>query len=150
LLRLVDSVSARLPNNYQQKVQENVMEMIMDSPIQPATMHHLLAQAFSGSVLFHYAVVKAQQSQEQQTVAIEYRTEGNSLGELREIAEDLKARWELEDVLLVRRVGILKVGDIISLVAVSSPSSAAAFASCQYGISRIRKMETIKKNEMYG
>jgi molybdopterin synthase catalytic subunit len=126
------------------------MEMIMDSPILPAAMHHLIAQTYSGSVLFHYAVVKAQQSQEQQTVAIEYRTEGNSVDELREIAEDLKARWELEDVLLVRRVGTLKVGDIISLIAVSSPNSDSAFASCQYGISRMKKMGTIKKNEMYG
>ena len=55
-----------------------------------------------------------------------------------------------EDVLLIRRIGRLGIGDIISLVAASSPNSEDAFASCRHGISRLKKMTTIRKNEIYG
>lgn len=66
------------------------------------------------------------------------------------IAEHLLDRWELEDVLLVRRLGCLKTGEIISLVATSSPNSADAFAACQHGISHLKKMTTIAKTEICG
>jgi len=126
------------------------MEIITDHPIVPGAMHALIGQKRSGSVVFHYAVVKEQQSQEKATIGIEYGTAGDSVAELQGIAAELKGKWDLEDVLLVRRIGSLRVGDIISLIAVSSPNSADAFASCQYGIGRLRKMSTIRKNEMYG
>ena len=126
------------------------MELISEKPIDPAAMYDLLATKTSGSVVFHYAVVKKQQSDQKSTSAIDYQTAGDTAAELREIVAELKEKWKLEDVLLVRRIGTLRVGDIISLVAASSPNSEDAFASCRHGISRLRKMDTIKKNEMYG
>jgi len=126
------------------------MEMISENPIDPAAMYELVAKKSSGSVVFHYAVVKEQLSQDKATSGIEYHTAGDTVAELREIAAELKDKWKLEDVLLVRRIGSLRVGDIISLIAASSPNSEDAFASCRHGISRMKKMATIRKNEMYG
>lgn len=126
------------------------MEIISENPIDPAAMYDLIAKTSSGSVVFHYAVVKEQHSQEKKTTGIEYQPAGDTIAELQEIVAELKGKWKLEDVLLVRRIGTLRVGDIISLVAASSPNSEDAFASCRHGISRLRKMASIKKNEMYG
>jgi molybdopterin synthase catalytic subunit len=42
------------------------------------------------------------------------------------------------------------VGEIISLVAVSSPSSEDAFAACRFGIGRLKKMGSIAKREVCG
>jgi molybdopterin synthase catalytic subunit len=44
----------------------------------------------------------------------------------------------------------VEVGGIISLVAVSSPSSEDAFAACRFGIGRLKKMSTIGKKEVCG
>jgi molybdopterin synthase catalytic subunit len=66
------------------------------------------------------------------------------------IAEHLKSRWLLEDVLLIRRLGSLKTGEIIALVAVSSPNSKDAFAACEHAISHLKKMTTIDKKEISG
>ncbi|MCX5908738.1 MAG: molybdenum cofactor biosynthesis protein MoaE [Deltaproteobacteria bacterium] len=55
----------------------------------------------------------------------------------------------MADVLLVRRIGPLKVGDVISLVAVSSPTSNDAFEACHYGLEKLRKMVSINKTEMF-
>ncbi|CAG0981879.1 partial molybdopterin synthase catalytic subunit, partial [Anaerolineae bacterium] len=41
----------------------------------------------------------------------------------------------------------LHVGDIISLVAASSPNSEDAFAACRHGIARLKKMTTVCKRE---
>jgi molybdopterin synthase catalytic subunit len=68
---------------------------------------------------------------------------------LSEIAADIKQRWNIEDVLLVRRIGTLEVGDIISLIAVSSPVSTDAFDACRHGLERLKKMSTLKKTERF-
>ncbi len=124
--------------------------MIAHDPIDPATAYDLIGKEHAGSIVFHYATVKEQRSQDQATTGIEYRTDGDTEAELAEIAAELKEKWKLEDVLLIRRIGRLGIGDIISLVAASSPNSEDAFASCRHGISRLKKMTTIRKNEIYG
>jgi len=50
---------------------------------------------------------------------------------------------------MIRRTGCLGIGEIISLVAASSPNSEDAFEACKLGISRMKKMTTIHKTEKY-
>jgi molybdopterin synthase catalytic subunit len=126
------------------------MVMISHEPIDPSAAYNLVGKEHAGSIVFHYATVKEQKSHDQATTGIEYLTNGNTEAELAEIAAELTEKWKLEDVLLIRRIGCLGIGDIISLVAASSPNSEDAFASCRHGISRLKKMATIRKNEIYG
>jgi len=113
-------------------------------------VYGLIATQNAGSVVFHYAVVKEQKGHDGVTTGIEYRSAGDTKAELEAIGAELAQKWKLEDVLLVRRVGRLGIGDIISLVAASSPNSEDAFASCRHGIARLKKMTTIRKQEMFG
>ena len=73
---------------------------------------------------------------------------GDTEGELNDIAGSLSAEFAVDDVLLIRRTGRLGLGEIISLVAASSPNSDDAFEACKRGISRLKKMKTIVKNEV--
>ena len=125
------------------------MVMVTEHPINPATAFGLVSTENSGSAVFHYAVVKENTGRERATTCIDYRHNGDVDAELEIIAADLKDKWFLDDVLLVRRTGRLEVGEIISLVAASSPNSADAFEACKYGISRMKGMITIKKNEVF-
>lgn len=125
------------------------MVTVTAEPINPSEAYGQIEKKSSGSIVLHYAVVKENTGGEKLTSSIDYRSEGDTEGELAAIADELKTRWTLEDVLLVRRTGRLGVGDIISLVAASSPNSTDAFEACQHGISRMKKMTTIKKQEMY-
>jgi len=124
--------------------------MITHDPIDPSTAYDMIAKEHAGSIVFHYATVKELKSHDKATTGIEYLTNGDTEAELAEIAAELTEKWKLENVLLIRRIGCLGIGDIISLVAASSPNSEDAFASCRHGISRLKKMATIKKNEIYG
>ena len=125
------------------------MIMTTREPINPEVAYGLIGKRNSGSVVLHYAVVKEQTGGDRPTSCIDYRSEGDTDGELAGIAADLKAAWTLEDVLLIRRTGCLEVGEIISLVAASSPNSEDAFEACRLGISRLKKMATIKKQELF-
>lgn len=126
------------------------MVMITHEPIDPAAAYLLLGKEQAGSIVFHYATVKEQNSHDKVTTGIEYLANGDIEAELADVAAELKEKWKLEDVLLIRRIGCLGIGDIISLVAASSPSSEDAFAACRHGIARLKKMTTVKKQEMYG
>jgi molybdopterin synthase catalytic subunit len=122
---------------------------LVETPIDPASAYDSICSTISGSVVFHYAVVKKQAGSGIATTCIEYKAHGNTLQELEGIAMELENRWKLEDVLLIRRTGCLSVGEIISLVAVSSPNSDDAFEACRHGISRLKKMTTITKTEKF-
>jgi molybdopterin synthase catalytic subunit len=125
------------------------MVKLVETPIDPAAVYDSISSSFSGSVVFHYAVVKKQSGSEKTTACIEYKSQGDTILELESIAGELEHRWDLEDVLLIRRTGCLAVGEIISLVAASSPNSEDAFEACRFGISRMKKMATIHKTEKY-
>ena len=110
----------------------------------------MISSHAAGSVLLHFAVVKPQAGAEGTTSYIDYGTKGDAEAELQAIAEELAATFNLVDTVLIRRTGRLGLGEIISLAAASSPNSADAFQACQLGISRLRKMKTIVKNEVRG
>jgi molybdopterin synthase catalytic subunit len=125
------------------------MVNLVETPIDPTAVYDSICSSFSGSVVFHYAVVKKQAGSEKSTACIEYKSQGDTILELEGIVGELEHRWNLEDVLLIRRTGCLAVGEIISLVAASSPNSEDAFEACRFGISRMKKMATIHKTEKY-
>jgi len=125
------------------------MVKLVETAIDPAVVYNSICSAFSGSVVLHYAIVKKQAGSGKSTTSIEYSAIGDTLGELEGIAVELERSCKLEDVLLIRRTGTLNVGDIISLVAASSPNSDDAFAACKYGINRLKKMSTITRSEKF-
>jgi molybdopterin synthase catalytic subunit len=125
------------------------MIMTVKEPIDPKLAYDHIIKKNSGSVVLHYAVVKEQTGSDRSTACIDYRSDGDTEGELAGIAADLMTAWTLEDVLLIRRIGCLAVGEIISLVAASSPNSEDAFEACKQGIGRLKKMATIKKQEQF-
>jgi molybdopterin synthase catalytic subunit len=130
-------------------MEDDRMIMSINVPIDPKVAYDLITKRTSGSVVLHYAVVKERAGGDRPTSCIDYRSDGDTDGELAGIAEDMKEKWALEDVLLIRRTGCLVVGEIISLVAASSPNSEEAFEACKYGIGRLKKMATIKKQEVF-
>jgi len=122
------------------------MEIISNDPIDPTRIYELIGKDTAGSVVFHFAAVK-ENTENKRTKSIEYRANGDLEQELRTISEEIRKRWEIEDVLIIRRLGLLNIGDIISLVAISSSHREEAFSACSYGVDRLKKMVTVLKKE---
>jgi molybdopterin synthase catalytic subunit len=124
------------------------MEMVTEAPLDPRKLFEKIRKNGSGSVLFHYAVVKGEAG-DRASSGIRFERGGDVEAELAGIAADVRGRGNIDDVLLVRRIGTLKVGDVISLVAVSSPASNDAFEACRFGLERLKKMVSLKKTELF-
>ena len=124
------------------------MEYITELPIIPDSLFEKMQRSKSGSVVFHYAVVRMSTGNKV-TASICYERNGDIESELAAIAADLRSQWHTDDVLLVRRLGKLQGGEVISLVAISSPNSKDAFEACQSGVERFKKMTTVRKCEAF-
>ena len=124
------------------------MIQLISREIDPSTAYALISTEVAGSVVFHYAIVKAMVGSGGATSYIDYSANDTTEDELQSIADNLVKDHALEDILLIRRTGRLAVGDIISLVAASSPNSEDAFEACKQGIARLKKMKTIVKQEV--
>jgi len=124
------------------------MVIVTETPLEPEKEFEKLGRQDAGSAIFHYAVVKSRAAAGQ-TSGILFERNGDIESELSEIESDIRKRWDICDLRLVRRIGLLKIGDLISLVAVSSPASSDAFEACHYGLERIRKLSCLTKTELY-
>jgi molybdopterin synthase subunit MoaE len=67
--------------------------------------------------------------------------------ELRRIAEQAAVRWELEDVLIIHRVGELRPLDQIVLVVVTSAHRGEAFAACEFVMDYLKTQAPFWKRE---
>jgi len=66
---------------------------------------------------------------------------------LREICAEAERQWDVLDVLLIHRVGEVRPGDPIVLVAVWSAHRAAAFDACRYLIEELKTRAPFWKKE---
>jgi len=121
---------------------------ITEEPICTESAYGEIGRSGVGSVIVHYAVVKPQEGAGGTTCHIEFRMTPGAEAELQQIAEDLKGAFVLKDVLLVRRSGQVALGEVVSLVAASSPNSEDAFEACRAGIARLKKMKCVAKSEV--
>jgi molybdopterin synthase catalytic subunit len=122
------------------------MEILSNKPINPSKVYELIKKDTAGSAVFHFALVR-ESTENKKTKLIEFHVRGDIKEELQMLSKEIRKRWEVEDVLIMRRIGRLKIGDIISLVAVSSSHREEAFNACRYGVDRLKKMSTIVKKE---
>jgi len=118
-----------------------------DEPIDPNSIFDTLKKYEGGSVIIHTAVVRGKTG-DTVTTSIEFTRNGDVEAELSVIANEIRTQHGLEDICLIRRIGTVGVGDVISLVATSSQRSANGFAACQGAIERLKQMQTILKNEV--
>ena len=123
------------------------MEIVTSGIINPDEVYEKIQRETVGSVVLHFAVVRGRTG-EHITQTIEFKPTGDVERELKSITCSIRDKWDVEDVLTIRRLGLLQVGDIMSLVAVSAPHREDAFDACRYGVESLKQMQTIHKTEL--
>jgi len=58
---------------------------------------------------------------------------------LREVDDEIRVRWHVEDVSLCHRLGRVEVGEPIFVVAIAAPHRQQAFEACQYAVDRVKQ-----------
>ena len=69
--------------------------------------------------------------------------------EMQKIAEQAFGRWPLMRIAIHHRTGILEVGDIAVVIAVSAAHRGPAFEACQYAIDTLKQTVPIWKKEIF-
>ena len=72
-----------------------------------------------------------------------------ALNELHTIANYAKSKWNVQRILIHHRIGVLRVGDIPVIIAVSAEHRNAAFDACRYIIDTLKQTVPIWKKEIY-
>ena len=68
---------------------------------------------------------------------------------IQQIFDEVKERWEIEDLAISHRLGKVEIGEISMVVAISSPHRKQAFEAGQYSIDRIKEIVPIWKKEFF-
>jgi molybdopterin synthase catalytic subunit len=90
------------------------------------------------------------QTEAKKVIRLEYEAYRTmALKEMQKIADDAIKRWEIKNILIHHRTGILQVGDIAVLIAVNAPHRKAAFEACRYAIDTLKKTVPIWKKEVF-
>ncbi len=68
---------------------------------------------------------------------------------LAQIATEIKARWPVEKVAIIHRVGRQEIGDTSVVIAVASGHRQGAFEAGRYAIDRIKEIVPVWKKEYF-
>jgi molybdopterin synthase catalytic subunit len=69
--------------------------------------------------------------------------------EMQKIAERAGEKWPIQKLLIHHRTGVLSVGEVPVIIAVSAAHRAAAFEACRYIIDTLKQTVPIWKKEVF-
>jgi molybdopterin synthase catalytic subunit len=72
-----------------------------------------------------------------------------ALSEMQKIADEMMKRWPLHKIVMHHRVGILQIGEVPVIIAVSASHRDAAFDACRYAIDTLKQTVPIWKKEVF-
>ncbi|KYG74659.1 molybdopterin synthase subunit MoaE [Roseivirga ehrenbergii] len=72
-----------------------------------------------------------------------------ALKEMQKIADQAKIEFQVEEVLIHHRTGLVKVGEEAVVIVVAAPHRKAAFQACEYCIDTLKETVPIWKKEFF-
>jgi molybdopterin synthase catalytic subunit len=122
---------------------------ITPKPISPELVVNKVKTDSSGCVVAYVGLIR-NYSQGKQVVSVEYEdAQGMAEDRLREIANEIRQKWPVENVAICHRTGKLKVGEINFLVAVAAAHRQESLAACGYAVDRFKEIMPTRKKETY-
>ena len=89
-------------------------------------------------------------SRGRQVIRLEYEAyEGMAESVMADLAADLKSQYDLCEVAIAHRVGVVSIGETSVAIAVSAPHRADALAACKDAIDRLKETAPLWKKEIY-
>ena len=122
---------------------------ITEKAISPELVVNRVKTDSSGCVATYIGLIR-EYSRGKAVVSVEYKDpQGAAENKLREIGDEIRQRWQLNNLAICHRIGKLRVGDINIIIAVASAHRQEGFAACQYAIDRFKQMMPTHKIETY-
>jgi molybdopterin synthase catalytic subunit len=122
---------------------------IVNTPIRPEEVISQAKSDDSGCVVTYVGLIR-NLSHEKGVLFVEYQDmDGNAEKRLKELAEEIRQKFAVNNLALCHRVGKLNVGDINLVFAFGCGHRQEGFAACSYAIDKFKSMMPTKKTETY-
>ena len=127
----------------------NIHLKISDTPLDIMACIGQVSVPASGGVDVFIGMVR-DATQGKPVLRLEFEAyEPMALREMRKIAEQTFERWPVQAVAVHHRTGVLQVGEVAVVIAVSAAHRAAAFEACRYTIDTLKQSVPIWKKEIF-
>ncbi len=125
------------------------MIALTDQPISISEVIEAAQSDRAGAVDVFIGTVR-NHSLQKNVVRLEYEAyDKMAVKKMEEIAAEVKSKWPVEKIAMVHRKGVLQIGEVAVVVAVSTPHRKEAFEACQYIIDTLKQVVPIWKKEVY-
>src|SRR5215210_7080320 len=125
------------------------MFKIVDAPIDVTQLAESVRTDECGAVCTFLGVARLH-SRGREVIHLEYEAYPEMAEKkMREIADEIRAKWGVEQVAMLHRTGVLKIGEASVAIAVASPHRRESFEACQYAIDRLKAIVPIWKKEVW-
>jgi molybdopterin synthase catalytic subunit/molybdopterin converting factor small subunit len=122
---------------------------LQEEPLDLASVVAEVADDGAGAIATFQGTVRAQ-SRGRDVVALEYEAYSGMAEEvMAEIAQELKARYELCDMAMLHRIGRVEIGEVSVAIAVSAAHRQDALAACRDAIDALKERVPLWKKELY-
>jgi len=119
---------------------------VTQNPILPHLILNKLKRDTHGALVSFIGTVRGYSSEGKRVLFVECEGDKEMVEqELRKLGDDLRNRWQLEDVALCHRLGRLGVGEIILVAAVAAAHRQEAFEACQYAVDRVKEKILVRE-----
>jgi molybdopterin synthase catalytic subunit len=114
---------------------------ITRNPIRPEAAIESVRKKAYGAIISYVGTVR-DVSHDRRVVFMEHQASLQDVArqELEQIAQEIGRRWHLEDVAIIHRIGKLRTGEILLVLAIGAPHRVEAFEACQYAIDRFKEV----------
>lgn len=108
-----------------------------------------VASQSDGAIVTFSGIVRGT-NQGKKVLFLEYEAYPEMAAKMMErIGKEIRDTWGLSSVRMQHRVGRLNVGETSVVIVVAAPHRDDAFAACQYGINRLKRIVPIWKKEVF-
>ncbi len=122
---------------------------LLETPLDPSEALAFVQGAGAGGMVQFVGAVR-NQTKGRRVLRLEFEAyEPMALSEMRKIAEEAARRWPLLAIAIHHRVGVLDIGQLPVVIAVSSPHRKEAFEACQFAIDTLKQTVPIWKKEIF-
>ena len=125
------------------------MIQITDEPISPEAVVNQAKTSSSGCVATYVGLIR-DNSRGKAVFSVEYTdTDGKAADRLYQIAEQVKRKYPVNNVVIYHRVGKLNVGDINLVVAIAAAHRTEGLAAVSYAVDLFKEKLPTAKKETY-
>ncbi len=122
---------------------------ITTDKIDPGALFEWTLKPHHGAVVTFAGTVR-DNTDGRRTLRLEYEAYAEMAeAKMQEVGDEIRARWGIEDVAMIHRVGTIDIGEISILISVATPHRKNAFEACSYAIDRVKQIVPVWKKEIW-